>query len=155
MSELKVPTVALRAEIACADGRMFAGRIFVPAGSHHGGAMRPGEWLNEPPLFFPFLPDETDLPVLVNKDQVLVVSVPTLADEVPEYEDAGSVERRVILECGDKKIEGIVVIQLPENQRRVLDYVNQAIRFVSLRDGERHHYVQKHHVTRVIEVRED
>lgn len=155
MSELKVPTVALTAEVTCVDGRGFRGRIFVPAGaSHHGGAMRPGEWLNEPSPFFPFLPDDSDSPVLLNKHQVLVVSVLTAVDALSAYEEAGGEEHKVVVECGPRVIEGSVLIQLPENHRRVLDYVNQGELFLTLRDGDRHHFVQKHQVTRVIEVRE-
>ncbi len=117
--------------------------------------MRPGEWLNERQPFFPFLPDDSDSPVLLNKLQVLVVSVSTAADALPSYEEAGAELRRVVVECGPRVIEGSLLIQLPENHRRVLDYVNQAELFLTLRDGDRHHYVQKHQVTRVIEVRED
>jgi len=77
MSELRVPTVAMNTEILCADGRSFRGRVFVPAlASRHSGPMRLEEWLNEPPQFFPFLPDDADSPVLMNKREVLVIDMP-------------------------------------------------------------------------------
>lgn len=155
MSELKVPTVALTAEVTCVDGRSFRGRIFMPAGaSHHGGAMRPGEWLNEPLPFFPFLPDDSDSPVLLNKNQVLVVSMPEAVDAVQDDLGLPGYERKVVVECGPRIIEGIFLIQLPENHRRALDYVNQDELFLTLRVGDRQHFVQKRHITRVIEVRE-
>src|SRR6185503_1648677 len=60
-SELRVPTVAMVAEVACLDGRAFRGRVFVPASSSmHDGPMRAAEWMNGPGLFFPFLPDDPD-----------------------------------------------------------------------------------------------
>lgn len=155
MSELKVPTVALMADVTFVDGRSFRGRIFVPAGaSHHGGAMRVAEWLNQPLPFFPFLPDESELPVLLGKQQVLVVSVAGTLGGVPASEQAPGSERRVVVECGPRAIEGRLLIQLPANQRRVLDYLNQPEPFLTLRDGDREHFVQKQHVTRVLEVRE-
>ena len=76
MMELRVPTVALAAEVTCADGRTFTGRIFVPAAaSHHSGPMRPEEWINEPLPYFPFLPDDAAVPVMLNKHTVLVVTL--------------------------------------------------------------------------------
>ena len=48
MTELRVPTVALNAEVLCADGQTFKGRVFLPAAaSRHTGAMRPQEWMND------------------------------------------------------------------------------------------------------------
>ena len=46
-NELRVPTVTLPVEIRYFDERPMRGRIFLPAGAqHHGGAMRPDEWMN-------------------------------------------------------------------------------------------------------------
>ena len=155
MSELKVPTVALIAEVVCVDGRSFRGRIFLPAGAaRHGGTMRPSEWLNQPSSFFPFLPDDSDSTVLLNKNQVLVVSMPTAVDPVRYDQESPGFERKVVVECGPRIIEGLFLIQLPENHRRTLDYVNQDELFLTLRVGDGQHFVQKHHITRVIEVRE-
>ncbi len=75
-------------------------------------------------------------------------------DAAAPYEESGAEERKVVVECGSRVIEGSFLIQLPENHRRVLDYVNQFELFLTLRDGDQHHFVQKHHVTRVIEVKE-
>ena len=76
MSELRVPTIALDAEIVCGDGTWFAGRIFLPAASsHHSGAMRPDEWMNDSTPFFPFLPANSAAPVILNKAEVVVLSV--------------------------------------------------------------------------------
>ena len=44
---------------------------------------------------------------------------------------------------------------MPEEHSRVLDYLNGRGRFVTLRDGSRHHLVQKRRITRVEEARED
>lgn len=156
MSELRVPTTALVAEVVCADGRRFTGRIFVPStASKHAGPMRPDEWLNEPPRFFPFLPDDGGRPVLLNKREVLVVSVPALADEgdIPNEVENPSV--RVSLEAEQTQLEGTIILDMPENHRRVLDYLNRPEVFLTLRNGEQHHLVQKERITRVIEIREE
>ncbi len=156
MSELRVPTVALAAEVLCADGRTFAGRIFVPAtASRHPGPMRPEEWMNEPALFIPFLPDDQKAPMVINKREVLVISVSAASDFGDIVEGAVVPIRRVIVEAEDRRLEGEIVIDMPSNQTRVLDYLNRPESFLTLRDGDRHHLVQKERITRVIEIREE
>jgi hypothetical protein len=153
MSELRVPTVALAAEVACTDGRTFAGRIFVPAAaSHHSGPMRPEEWINEPLPFFPFLPDDAAVPLMLNKHAVVVVTLP--GGEGPEGDVPIGLERRVAIECGERRLEGTLHIDMPENHQRVQDYLNRFELFLTLTDGPRRHLVQKEHITRVIEIRE-
>ena len=154
MIELRVPTVALVAEVACADGRTFNGRIFVPAAaSHHTGPMRPEEWINEPVPFFPFLHDDASMPVMLNKHTVLVVTL-----QHGESEEGGEtigLERRVAIECGGRWFEGVLHIDMPENHQRVLDYLNRFELCMTLREGPRRHLIQKLHVTRVVEIREE
>ena len=156
MSELRVPTVALAAEVLCSDGRRFVGRIFVPASaSNHSGPMRPEEWMNESAPFFPFLPDDATAPVILNKREVLVITVPADADAGDLPEGADNPRRRVTIETRDRRFEGLVVIDMPQNQSRVLDYLNRPEAFLTLRDGDRHHLVQKDWITRVSEIREE
>ena len=154
MIELRVPTVALVAEVACADGRTFNGRIFVPAAaSHHTGPMRPEEWINDPVPFFPFLHDDASMPVMLNKHTVLVVTL-----QHGESEEGGEtigLERRVAIECGGRWFEGVLHIDMPENHQRVQDYLNRIELFLTLTEGPRRHLVQKHHITRVVELREE
>jgi len=154
--DLRVPTVALAAEVSCADGRQFPGRIFLPASSSaHTGAMRAEEWMNEATEFFAFLPDGARGPVLLNKRELLVLSVPASADRDEALEEAGAPERRVALECGGLRLEGTIVIDMPEGHSRVLDYLNRPERFLTLRQGDRHHLVCKARLTRVLEAREE
>lgn len=149
MNELRVPTVALPAEVICSDGRTLLGRIFVPAAaSHHEGAMRPEEWINEPHWFFPFLPDDASGPLLLNKEQMVVVSV-----AFTPFGDYGELERSVRIECGEHILEGNLHIDMPANQQRVLDYLNQPPAFVPLFANDRVHLVHKRHVTRLTESR--
>jgi hypothetical protein len=156
MSELRVPTVALAAEVLCADGTSVLGRIFLPAAaSTHPGPMRAEEWANDPAPFFPFLPDDSASPVLLNKREVLVVSVPADADEPSELESTSVVEQRAIVECGGRTIEGSIHNDLREGQGRVLDYMNRPEPFLSLRDGKRRHLIQKRRISRVVEVDAD
>jgi hypothetical protein len=155
MGELRVPTVAFPAEAACADGRTFVGRIFVPAAaSRHAGAMRAEEWMNDSTGFFPFLPDDSRTSVLLNKQELLVLTVSASADSGDLVEEVDSPVRRVVVECGGRRLEGKLVIEMPATQSRVLDYLNRPEPFLTLREGERHHLVRKSRITRVVELQE-
>jgi hypothetical protein len=152
-SELRVPTVAMAAEVTCVDGRVFRGRVFVPASSSlHGGPMRAEEWMNGAGLFFPFLPDEAEAPVILNKAEVLTVTVGSEPERA--LEEAVDIDRGVQVECGGQVLRGHLHIDMPPHHSRVLDYLNRADAFLVLHDGDRLHLVQKQNITRVTEVRE-
>jgi len=153
MAEFRVPTVALPAEVLCADGRSLRGRIFVPASaSRHTGAMRAEEWMDEASDFFPFLEDGSPSSIILNKRQVVVLSLS--GAEAPERanddEPAGT-SRRVRVRCVDRDFDGSVLIEMPENQSRLLDYLNRPGRFLGLWDGQQHRLVQRDHITSVQE----
>ena len=155
MDELRVPTVALAAEILCADGRRFRGRIFVPAAAPtHAGPARAEDWMNESSLFFPFLPEEGPPAVLLNKRETLVVTVAAEADaeDLPEAAGPG---HRVAVEAESARLEGTIVVTMPEGHGRVLDYLNRPQRFLMLREGDRQHLIQKERITRVLEISEE
>lgn len=151
MSDLRVPTVPVAAELQCADGRSFKGRVFLAAlSSRHSGGVRAEEWLNEPGRFFPFLIEGEERPVLMNKREVLVLSVPASPMEPEEYE--GLVIRRVAIECEQTRLEGDLLIDMPPHQSRALDYLNRSEPFLTLYEGEREHLVQKERITRILEL---
>lgn len=154
MSELRVPTVAVDAEIVCADGTWFVGRIFLPAASsHHSGPMRSDEWMNDRTPFFPFLPANGSTAVILNKNEVVVL---TVVAETPaeDEEPIESPRRHVQVECRERTLTGELVIDMPEGHRRVLDYLNGPGAFLTVHDGDRHHLVRKAWITRVVETRE-
>jgi hypothetical protein len=135
---------------------VFVGRIFIPvASAKHDGPTRPEEWLNDDSQFFPFLPDEAAAPVLLNKRELLVLTVPASASEGEIPEGADNPVRRVAVEAEARRLEGTLIIDMPQNHLRVLDYLNRPEQFLTLRDGEVHHLIQKERITRVIEIREE
>jgi hypothetical protein len=56
-----------------------------------------------------------------------------------------------VLECGSRRFEGDIAIDMPPNQCRVVDHLNRDELFLTLRDGEKHHLIQKRRITQVIE----
>jgi hypothetical protein len=155
LSELRVPTQATTAEVRCDDGRMLVGRIFIPAAaSHHTGAARPDEWLNEGPPFFAFLADESKKVVLLNKQQVAVLTIAPELDLEEEETVEDLVVKLVAVDVGDRRIQGRIVIDMPENNRRVLDELNRPAAFLTIRGEGRWHLVRKGLITRVVEIEE-
>lgn len=153
MIELRVPTNAIDVEIVYADGTWFVGRIFLPiASSHHSGEMRPDEWMNDSAPFFPFLPANASAPIILNKSEVVVLSV--VAEPPPEDTTVDIPKRRVQVECRERVVAGVLIIDMPEGHQRVLDYLNGPDPFLIVHDGDREHLVRKTRITRVIETRE-
>ena len=151
----QVPRLLRAAEVLSADGRVLRGRVFLPAAAEaHPGAMRAEEWMNDAAPFFPFLPDGEGRPVILNKLQLVVMTVAASVDQ----DDAGEVGtpvRRVRVECGALRLEGDVLVDMPANHSRILDLLNRPGAFLNVRDGERHHLVRKSRITRVSELSAD
>jgi hypothetical protein len=154
--ELRVPTNALEVEILTADGRAFHGRIFVPdVAATHRGPMRAAEWMNDTEGFFPFRPADGSGSFLLNRNEVLVVTVPAEADaDLDDPEESAGARKRVIVECRDRRFEGDVRIDMPPHLSRVSDFLNNPDPFLIVRDGARHHLIRKARITRVVEPKE-
>ena len=155
MKELEVPTTPVEGEAHCADGVSYRGNVFLPPSkSSQSGPMLAEEWMNEPEAFFPFLSEAHDSPIILNKKELLVLTLP--APEEPEAEpgDAPVLEhRQVAVECGEMRVQGRVTLDMPAENRRVLDYLNRSEPFLSLIDGDRQHLVRREAITRVFESR--
>jgi hypothetical protein len=153
-NQLRIPTVALNAEIRYFDERAMAGRIFLPAlAQHHGGPTRPDEWMNQGSMFFPFVSDEGGPALILNKRYVIMLTLAAVQDfEVTE--DVG-IPRTVRVECGNLAVEGLLYIDMPVEQSRVLDFVNRGESFLILRDAEQVHLIQKNRITLISEIRKD
>jgi len=155
--ELRVPTTALEAEVLCADGRTFRGRVFIPdVAATHRGHMRAAEWMNDAAPFFPFLPEDGPAAFLLNRNEVIVFTVSAASDSNVDDPDVDNApRRRVIVECRDRRFEGEIVIDMPSHLSRVLDYLNRPDPFLIVRDGVRHHLIRKARITRVVEPKEN
>ncbi len=145
-----VPRLLRAAEVVCADGRVLRGRVFLPAAAEsHPGALRMAEWLEEPARFFPFLPDGEGRPVLLCKEQLIVVTVAASVED--ESAEAGVARRRVRVECGVLRLEGEVAIDMPPSHSRVLDLLNRPGEVLALRSGDHNLFVRKSRIVRVAE----
>jgi hypothetical protein len=129
--------------------------MFLPAAAQsHAGAMRAEEWMNDQADFFPFLPDGEGSPVILNKREIVVLTVAASADRNEALEQVPVPVRRVAIDCGGVRLQGEVLIDMPVNHSRVLDLLNRPGAFLTLRDGDHHHLVRKSRITRVRETEE-
>lgn len=155
--DLRVPTATFVAVVQLAGGQEIRGRFFVPSHtSLHPGPMRPDERLNDDSDFFPFLPADAAEPVILNKRQVAWVSFDFRSFPTPSGDESPEVhsrpEQRVSVWCRDRLLEGVLLIDLPEDKSRVLDLLNQPERFLRIRDGDLLHYVSRDHISKVVEL---
>ena len=154
MEELRVPTVPLPVVIRYFDERRLEGKVFLPSMAQtHTGPPRPEEWLNKGVQFFPFLPEGEKRAVILNKRYVV-----TLTIAAPEQEGEGpqtGIERRIKVECGGLALEGSVLIDMPTEQSRLFDWINRPEKFLTIRQGDQIHLVQKSRITRLAEVMEE
>ena len=58
------------------------------------------------------------------------------------------------VECETRRLEGVLVIDMPAHLSRVLDCLNRPQMFLTLQDESRNHLIQKERITRVIEIPE-
>jgi len=155
--DLRVPTTTFTAEVVLVEGETLLGRLFVPAHtSLHPGPLRPDERLNDEADFFPFLLADSPEPVIVNKRQVAWVAFdvrtfPTSSDD-DDYEAPSTPEHRVSIHCRGRKLEGVLVIDLPQYKSRVLDRLNQPERFLRIKEAHLLVYVNRDHISKVVEI---
>ena len=156
MEEFRVPVARIPAEVVMTDGRALAGNLFVPmVASTHDGPMRPDELMNEHPAFFPFLEVDAEMSILLNKAQVLLVTIRAWREPTPAGVPPAFPERFARVELRDRVVEGTVVIDMPEHQGRMLDYLNFSGQFITVRAGELWHLIQRNHILRVVDVQKE
>ncbi len=153
MDDLRVPTTSLPVEILCADGRAMLGDIFLPAQSSlQSGPMRPDEWSESQQPFFPFRSREAPALTILNRTEVVSLTVPAAANAAADDTCTDGPVVRIAVEAGGTRFEGDVIVDMPPGHQRVADWLNAPAAFFTVRAGSAHHLIQKRHVTRVVEL---
>lgn len=157
MNDLRVPTTRQPVTITCSDGRAVDGHIFMPSqSSRHTGPMRPDEWTDTVPTFFPFRERDAAASTIFNVAAVVAFTVPVDGAGVrAALHDAELVDAptaRVTVDAGGASFEGHVVIDMPPGHQRVADWLNAPAPFITVRARDHHHLIHKRHITRVVEL---
>lgn len=154
MEELRVPTVPLAVVIRYFDERRLEGKVFLPSMAQtHAGPPRAEEWLNKGVQFFPFVPKGEPRAVILNKRYVVMLTIAAPKEQV-EALQAGT-ERRIKIECGGLALEGSILIDMPTEHSRLFDWINRPEKFLTIRQGDEIHLVQKSRITMLAELMEE
>ena len=101
---------------------------------------------------FPVRSRETCATTLLNRDAVVVVTVPAAANTGRGDPDLSTQVSHIAVEAAGERYEGEVVVDMPPGHQRVADWLNAPGAFITVRSGAAHHLIQKRHVTRVMEL---
>jgi hypothetical protein len=155
-SSFQIPKFEAPAEILLSDNRRLRGRLFLSIlSSSKLGHSSVLDSLNEPQKFFPFLLEESNQVEIINKDVVVSVTVDIKLDqdEGTDILNANLWIEEIELKCSPyMNLRGNVVLDLPPNKARVLDFFNLTTAFFALQDGEKHHIINKRYVTSIKEL---
>lgn len=146
MSTGWMTTQRQRVEVRLID-RSLRGDIHLqPVARLHAGPETPGDLLNRNENFFALML-EGEQPLFIAKAQVLYLELP--AQSAIDDPDRASAARRIELEielADGSRLEGIVMIELPPDRLRALDFLNAAPDFFPLWSPESVRIINRHHV---------
>jgi len=136
-----------RADVHLTDRRVLSGVVHLQLmARHHSGPETPVDLLNREDRFFALVLGG-EQPVFVAKGQVMYLTLPP--QPTIEDPDRASAARRIELEIelGDgTMLEGVVMIELPPDRLRVLDFLNSAPEFFALWTPEAVRVVNRNHI---------
>lgn len=134
-------------DVHLTDRRVLSGTVYLQlTARHHSGPETPADLLNRDELFFVLVLDG-EQPVFIAKRQVLflkLASQPAIDDP-----DRASAARRIELEielADGTLLEGIVMMELPPDRLRALDFLNSTPEFFAVWTPETVRVVNRNHI---------
>lgn len=152
----QIPKLEAPAELVLNDSRCLKGKLFLSIlPSSRLGHSSVLDGLNEAQKFFPFLSDESNKVEIFNKDFIIEVIIDIKLDQ---EEQTNILESNIWIEevevqCTNSiTLVGQVVLDLPPNRARVLDFFNLPEAFFALQKNDKTHVINKKYVTSVKEL---
>jgi hypothetical protein len=150
----RVPRLRIAAQIQTIGRQVRHVALFLgDRAQNHPGPERPSDLLNRG-TFLPAI--ERDEIEFLSIDAVILVSVDAElefgSDDLTSLDAAlsATTHRRVLIELDDgTSLHGDLTYVLPAGQSRIQDYLNSKERFLSVRDGNQAHLINKRHVVLV------
>lgn len=155
----QVPKQSLLAEITLVGHSPQTLRLFLSEQTAtRAGGERPSDLLNGPCSFLP-VSDSEDHVVFVNRQAVLSLSVDAESEFGGQHagaedlapEQAISTKVQILMDNG-ASLTGSLRYLMPEGSRRLQDLLNLPLQFLTLRDGERAHLINKSHILRIAQI---
>src|SRR5262245_49985975 len=149
----KIPKQAVPVVLRTVPANEIRGDIFLDFSSAEGYSVHEVlEYFNSE---FPFFPVRTERgSVLVSKNSLLWIEVPSLLREFEEETSVKLAERREVLILTDQveEINATIVLDLPEAYGRTLDLLNKKENFIVMIRSETLMILNLHHVTKIQEI---
>ena len=120
----------------------------------HDGPERPSDLVNGSLAFIPAL-DHLGQIMLIRRDALMLVSLDARDEEdeacpqLAQAVDVTQVKVHVVLEDGTS-IAGTAAYFMPDSQRRLQDFLNTSARFLTLRQDQVVHLINKRRIVRVL-----
>lgn len=136
-----------RVEVRLTDRRPLTGDIHLqPTARFHAGPETPTDLLNRDEPFFALML-EGEQPLFIAKAQVLYVQLPP-QPAIHDPERASAARRiELEIELSDGSLhEGVVMIELPPDRLRALDFLNSAPPFFALWSPESVRIINRNHL---------
>lgn len=151
----QIPKFEAEAELLLTNKTKLHGKLFLsilpssPLG--HSSVV---DWLNEPMNFFPFLSNEHNVTEIISKRALMQATIDADLDksEMTVVLEENVWIERIEVNCGSYSITGEVLLNLPPDRVRVLDFLNQPARFFALKSGSKLHIINKDFITSVKEL---
>jgi hypothetical protein len=123
------------------DGGEVQGTVFLRLHeAHHTGVQKVGELLNDDQKFIPIKKEDETL--LLNKRHIVAATVPA-DDERDDLMCFGKQYTISIITTLGLKFNGDIFVNLPEENSRVKDYLNQSTPFLPLIQAESIMYINQ------------
>jgi hypothetical protein len=155
-AQYQIPKRCVPAEVALPGIEPLSLKLYLSERAQsHAGVERPSDLLNGSEPFLPAADAENRV-VFLHRESVLTIAVDAEAEFGGEAlraedlapQDATSVKVEALMETG-ALIRGTLVYIMPVGSRRLHDVLNQPVRFLALRDGNRALLVNKDRIVRV------
>jgi hypothetical protein len=152
----QIPRFEASAELLLSDNRRLKGKLFLPIlPSSKLGHSTVIDSLNEPQRFFPFFSEKSNQVEIFNKDILVevVVDIDVDQDDTSTLLNSNFWIEQIEVQCSTYvSVTGNVILDLPPNRARVLDFFNLPAAFFSLQDGKNTHIINKKYVTNIREL---
>jgi hypothetical protein len=152
----QIPKLEAPAELLLNDNRRLKGKLFLsilPSSQLGHSSVLDG--LNESQRFFPFLCDESSRVEILNKEFLIEAIIDIKLDNDEQNNILGSnvwIEEVEVQFSDNRVLTGNVVLDLPPNRARVLDFFNLPESFFALQKNDKSHIINKKYVTNVKEL---
>ncbi|HKL27370.1 MAG TPA: hypothetical protein VJ910_14190 [Desulfuromonadales bacterium] len=118
-----------------ADGSVMKGVVFLSASAYnHLGQQTLLDLIHEKDTFFPFRSDSGEF-LVANKNTVTHIRYKP-GTKNPHYSPLGEPEPVSITFVGGEQLHGVIIIDLPEGRKRLLDFINAAAGFFEVQGDD-------------------